>query len=103
MRGAVLDRDDHLVPVLRSIFRQVLIGTGQWIVAALQLWLADEDTAVGVRSGSEFQLECEVLGELARGPHLLDAASFRRCRHDDASMLGDVATIAAGLLAIEVL
>ena len=67
----------------------------------MKLRPSDEDAAVGVGSRAEFQLQREVFRELARRPHLLDAATFGRSRHDNAAMLRDVATIGTRGLAVE--
>ena len=45
---AVFDFDDDLVPVLGFVLLQFFVGTGDEVVAALELGFADEDAAVGV-------------------------------------------------------
>ena len=81
---------------------QLLVGAGEQIVAALELWGTDEDAAVGGRRGPELELEDEVAWELLRRPELLDAAPFRRGRDDDPAIFGDVAAIGAALTAVEI-
>ena len=67
---AVFDFDDDLVPVLGFVLLQFFVGTGDEVVAALELGFAYEDAAVGVDGGSELELEDEIFGELGDGVDL---------------------------------
>ena len=48
--------DDHFVPILGLITLELLVRSGDQIIATLKLGTANEDAAVGVRRGSEFEL-----------------------------------------------
>src|SRR4051812_10161935 len=54
--------DDHLdlIPVLGLVLLQLLVRASHQIVPTLKLWLPDENAAVGVDAGTEFELEDEV-------------------------------------------
>ena len=82
------DDDFNLVPVLRLVFLEVFVRAGEGVVAALELAAADEDAAVGVGGGAEIELEREVVGEVARGVDLLDAAACGGRRGDEAAVDG---------------
>src|SRR5262245_6164370 len=83
-RDAALHLDHELVPLLRPVALQALVGAGEGVVAALQLRPAQVDAAVGERRGAELEPQLEVLGELARRPELLDLAVLGRRRDHEA-------------------
>ena len=87
------DRHHQLVPVLRPVALEALVGSREPVVAALQLRPAEVDAAVGVRRGAELELEHEVLGELARRPELLDLPVLGRRRHHQPAVDGGEAPV----------
>src|SRR5207253_5645197 len=100
---APLDHDLDLVPVLRLVFLQILVGAGHWVVAALELRLADENAAVGIDAGAELELEDEVLGKLFHGVELGDEPLLALGEvHGEDALPGRVPPGIAGLgLAVE--
>src|SRR5208282_868561 len=100
-RLAAADGDDDLIPVLRLVMLQMVVRPRDEIVAALQLRPANEDAAVGVGRGAEFQFQDEILGEFARGGDLLNLPKFGRRGHNQPVMFGDVAAVRADGLAVE--
>src|SRR2546423_1415679 len=46
VRDTMPDGDLDCVPILRLVLLKLLVRTGDEIIATLQLWLANEDTAV---------------------------------------------------------
>ena len=52
-----LDDDLDLLPVLGLVLVQFLVGASYQVVPTLKLRPADEDTAIGVDAGSEFEFE----------------------------------------------
>ena len=61
---AVLHGDLDLVPLLWLVLLQLQVGSGDEVIAALELRLADEDPAVGIHRRAEFELEHEVFRKL---------------------------------------
>ena len=90
--------DFDFVPVLWLVLGQFFVRAGDQVVSALKLRLAEEDAAVGVDSGAEFQLQVEVVRELARRPHLSESLAGV---HDDATVASGVATVAGDCVAIK--
>ena len=45
MRHVVPHGNDHFIPILRLIVLKVFVRSRQNVIAALKLWLADEDAA----------------------------------------------------------
>ena len=70
VRNTVLHRDLNFVPVLGAVFFQglVFVGAGDEVVAALELGLADEDTAVGAGRRAKLEAQHKVLGEFLCRP-----------------------------------
>src|SRR5439155_8700218 len=101
MRHDILGHNNHFITVLRLVLLKLLVGTGEQIITALKLGLGEKDAAVGVGRRAKLQLEREVLREFASRPNLGDLAPFRRRRHDQAAVLGEVATVTASRLAVE--
>src|SRR4051812_35461151 len=85
-RDPVRHRDDELVPILGLVVRQRGVRASETVIAALQLWAAQVDAAVGVGCGAELQLQDEVLGELTSCPDLLDLPAFRGRGHHEAAV-----------------
>jgi hypothetical protein len=73
--------NNDLVPVLRPVFLQVLVGSGDEVVAALELRPAHVDATVGIHRGTKFQLQDEVLREFLLRENLLDFAGRARMHH----------------------
>jgi hypothetical protein len=65
-RDSVLHRYFDQVPILRLVSPQFLVRTRDQVIAALELWLAKEDAAVGVDCCPKLQLQDEVLWKLLR-------------------------------------
>src|SRR6266853_3730104 len=84
MGFAAFDRNDDFIPILSLVMFQVIVGAGEQVVAALELWLADEDAAVGIRRSAKFELEDEILRKFACGPKGLDFPALRRCGDNQA-------------------
>jgi len=101
-RDAVCHRDLDFIPILRLIFLQILVRPGDEIIAALQLRLADEDTAVRIGGGAKFQPEIEVVGKLARRSDFLHQP---RCpwMHGQDAVCRRIAAVVTGGFAIEII
>ena len=101
MGHAASYRDFDFVPVAGPVIPQTFVGTGQGVVAALKLSAAQEDAAVRVRRGAEFQTQDEVLREVLRGGKLLNSASLGRSGDDQPAIFGDKSPVGAARLAVE--
>jgi hypothetical protein len=86
-------RDDQFIPVQRSIALQVEVGTRDEEVAALQLRTANENAAVGVRTGAEFQPQFEVARIRADRLQAGVGAEEPRDRDDQTSMANHEAIV----------
>ena len=78
----VFDRDFDFIPIARAIILQLLVRTGEKIVAALQLRTANEDAAVSVGRRAKFEPKDKVFWKFARRIDLLNPATFSRSRDD---------------------
>jgi len=101
--GEIIGDDDlDLIPILGPVMLEGLVGAGEEVVSALELRFSDEDAAVGVGGGTEFQAEDEVVGEGLKCAQALDFSAFGRGGYDEPTMPGDVAAIGGGGEAVEV-
>src|SRR5437868_5153605 len=69
---AIFYGDFDFVPVARSVMLEIFIGSGEKVIAALKLWAAEEDAAVGVGRRAEFQAEDEIFRKILGGGKLLN-------------------------------
>ena len=102
MGRVALHRDDQLVPILRFVVLEILVRTGERIVAALELAAAQEYAAVGVGRSAKFQLEREVFGKVTSRIELLDAAAFCRRGDDKPAIQCNKTSVGGRGLAVEV-
>src|ERR1039457_2572354 len=100
-----LHDDLDLIPILGLVLLQVLVGSRHQVVPALKLWPTDENAAVGIDAGTEFELENEVLREFLHGVKLRDQSILPLGEvHGENAVLGGVtASVAGTRFAIELL
>ena len=91
--GIAFGFDNEFVPVAGAVVFEFFPWSGEGEVATLELWFAEEDTAVSVWRGAEFEFESEVGRELAGGPELLDTATFCGGGDDKSAVDGAVAAV----------
>src|SRR2546422_4092623 len=101
MGDTVFYRDFDFIPILRFVFFELLVRTGDEVITALQLRLANENAAVRVHGGAEFQLEIEIIRKLACRPQYLHQPGFSRMDNQKA-IRGGVTAITAGSFAVEI-
>src|ERR1019366_2132956 len=77
------------------------VRPGEQIIAALELRLADENPAVGLRRGAKFELENKTFRKIARSRELLNLPSLRRRGHDEPPVFRDITAIAARGLTVK--
>ena len=83
MCHAVFHLNLDFIPILRLVFLEFLVRTGDEVIAALKLRFANKNAAVRVHSRAEFQLENKIPRELARRPQYLHQPGISWIHHEN--------------------
>src|SRR5262249_49316526 len=85
------------IPVLRFIFFELFVGASDEVIAALKLRFTNENSAIGVYGGAEFEFQNEIVRKFAGCPNGLDNSGLVRIHYENAVGRRVAAVIADGL------